>query len=105
MRQGGKTTEALFYINKVRKRAGLDDLTQIDENAILDEEARELSFEGHRWYLLKRTGKLIERLKLYGGNAQYPMVKTNIQNYHIRRPIPQSERDLMDNYPQNEGYN
>jgi hypothetical protein len=30
--------------------------------------------------------------------------RTNIQDYHVRWPIPQSEIDAMGNYPQNPGY-
>lgn len=96
--------DALDYLNVVRERAGVDDLQVINEDIILDERARELAFEGHRWFTLKRMGKLIERVRLHGGNDDFPQPRENIKEYHVRRPIPQDEIDLMNNYPQNEGY-
>ncbi len=50
---------------------------------ILDERTRELLGENLRWWDLVRTGKLLERVKLYNGDA-----KANIQDKHILRPIP-----------------
>lgn len=103
MRQG-KIAEALQYINAIRKRAGVDDLTNLSEDILLEERAKELAFEGHRWFELKRMGKLIERVRMYGGSDQWPQVRENIRDFHVRRPIPQAEIDLMPGYPQNEGY-
>ncbi|MEO5996856.1 MAG: RagB/SusD family nutrient uptake outer membrane protein [Chitinophagaceae bacterium] len=69
---------------------------------ILDERARELLGEYNRWFDLKRTGKLIERVLKYNPWA----AKSNtIKDIHYLRPIPQSEIDLS--YPamtQNAGY-
>lgn len=79
-----------------------------DINLILDERARELCGEQLRWFDLKRTGKLLERVKLYNGSA-----KNNIQDFHILRPIPQPQIDAVTNrttgedpngFWQNEGY-
>lgn len=103
MRQG-KITEALPYVNAIRKRAGVANLTSLNEDILLEERAKELAFEGHRWFELKRMGKLIERVRKYGGSDEWPQVRENIQSFHIRRPIPQAEIDLMPRYPQNEGY-
>jgi len=118
MRLGDNTT-ALSYINQIRKNrissaSPNQLLTSINEDILLEEYARELAFEGQRWFLLKRVGKLIERVKLYGGvsvfqgvpapNPYYYACRTNIQPYHVRWPIPQTERDAMGGFPQNEGY-
>ena len=115
----GKTTEALSYINILRQNrissaSANQLLTSIDEDILLEEYARELAFEGQRWFLLKRVGKLVERVQLYGGvsvfkgvpspNPLYYCCRTNIRPYHVRWPIPQSERDAMGGFPQNEGY-
>ncbi len=111
--------KALSYINQLRQNRILSAspsqlLTSVNEDVILEESARELALEGHRWFLLKRLGKLVERVKMYGGisvyqgvkapNADYFSCRTNIQSYHVRWPIPQSERDAMGGFPQNEGY-
>lgn len=114
----GDNTKALYYINKIRENRILPNtnqlLTSINEDILLEEYARELSFEGQRWFLLKRMGKLIERVRLYGGitdfrgvpspNPLYYACRINIQPYHVRWPIPQDEIDAMGGFPQNEGY-
>ena len=114
----GDNQKALQYINTLRQNrintsAG-QILTTISEDIILEEYARELALEGHRWFLLKRVGKLVERVKLYGGvtnfrgvaapNPLYYSCRTNIQDFHVRWPIPQAERDAMGGFPQNPGY-
>ena len=74
----------------------------ITVDLILDERARELMGEYTRWFDLKRTGKLIERVKKYN---PWSFRGQQIEDKHYLRPIPQSEIDLS--YPamkQNEGY-
>jgi hypothetical protein len=103
MRQG-KNSEALKYINPLRERAGVPELTEINQDILLEVHARELALEGHRWYMLKRLGILVERVREFGGEADKPNHRINIQPYHVRKPIPQTEVELIDGYPQNEGY-
>jgi hypothetical protein len=70
---------------------------------ILEERARELAGELHRWYDLKRTGKLVEYVKKYNPDA-----KNNIKDHHVVRPIPQLQLDAVTNkeeFKQNPGYN
>lgn len=72
----------------------------VDIDFILDERARELIGEGHRWMDLTRTGKLVERVRLYN-----PVAGPNIQDYHTVRPIPQDQIDrTLGGYTQNPGY-
>jgi hypothetical protein len=69
---------------------------------ILDERARELAGEQLRWFDLKRTGKLVERVKLYN-----PVAAPFVQEYHNVRPIPQRQIDAVTNkteFVQNNGY-
>ena len=69
---------------------------------LLDERSRELFAEDTRWWDLARTGKLVERVKLYN-----PEGAAGVQPFNIKRPIPQSQIDLVTEgppYPQNEGY-
>ncbi|MXV15781.1 RagB/SusD family nutrient uptake outer membrane protein [Hufsiella ginkgonis] len=111
MREGGANDPlAVKYMSAIRERAGLGVFTgAVTENLIIDEDARELSFEGQRWYLLKRLGKLVERVKLYAGDPAVSAIqaRTGIQDYHVRWPIPQSEIDNMKGkgtFTQNPGY-
>lgn len=106
-----KNEIAANYINVIRRRAAVEgkeedmEITAADINLdfILDERARELAGEMHRWYDLKRTGKLLEYVKLYNPDAA-----VNIQPFHLLRPIPQTQIDRVSNpgdFPQNTGYN
>lgn len=106
--------DALPYLNAVRERAGAAPLTSIDEQAILDERARELAFEGQRWFTLKRMGQeVIDRqITSFAGDGVYfpdnlgaKDPRENWQSHYINFPIAQRDLDLLGPaYPQNEGY-
>ncbi|MBX2843736.1 MAG: RagB/SusD family nutrient uptake outer membrane protein, partial [Flammeovirgaceae bacterium] len=79
---------------------------EFDIDYILDERARELLGEYHRWFDLKRTGKLVER-----ASAHHPLIESenfngNNGELKILRPIPQKAIDLNQNkdFPQNPAY-
>jgi hypothetical protein len=104
----GDTQGAAEDINVIRRRAAWAgketdiEITaaDVDIDFILDERARELAGEGHRWWDLTRTGKLVERVRLHNPDAA-----PNIQDYHVVRPIPQDQIDrTLGGYPQNPGY-
>lgn len=79
--------------------------TEVDLEAIIDERARELMGEQFRWYDLKRTGMLLDRAYQY--NTEVANVGL-MQDYHLLRPIPQTQIDRTDGgssaFPQNPGY-
>ncbi len=86
--RNGNETRALELINTIRERAfGNSDhnFSSIDLETIIEEHARELGHEGHRWAFLKRLGLLEERVKLYNPDAS-----PNFQAKHVRWPIPQN---------------
>lgn len=69
---------------------------------ILDEYTRELYGDPRRWYDLVRTRQLVRRVKMYNTAAA-----PNVQDFHMRRPIPQVLIDAVltgPKYPQNNGY-
>ncbi|MEC3965003.1 RagB/SusD family nutrient uptake outer membrane protein [Flagellimonas halotolerans] len=106
------TTKALEYLNTVRTRANAAPVNSIDLEIILEERARELAFEGQRWFTLKRTGLLYEYLLDHMNNdnmnESYPEgnPKDILREYMQNWPIPQQQMDLLGpNYPQNDGYN
>lgn len=118
----GNVGKATAYINELRENrieGPTATLSTVTEEDILAEYARELGMEGYRWELLKRRGKLVERVRLYNGQevftdavgvsvdlrAEYIESRTNIQDYMVRWPIPYDDLLSMgDTYPQNEGY-
>ncbi len=116
----GDNTKALFYINALRHSRILSSdpnqtLATMDEETLIEEHARELAFEGRRWFFLKRLGLLVERVRATGGTTMFRGIvatdpawysaRTNIQDFHTSWPIPQSEIDAMGGFPQNPGYN
>ena len=106
----GNLQAAADYVNVLRTRAAKAGKaaamqitsTQVTLDFILDERARELAGEQIRWFDLKRTGKLLERTR-----ADAPDNAVNIQDYHVLRPIPQTQLDAVTNkseFAQNQGY-
>ncbi len=80
-------SEAFDFINELRQRAGLADLTNLNatnqqalREAIAQERRKELAFEGHRWYDLVRTNQAQNTLGINNPNK-------------LIFPIPQSEID------------
>src|SRR5690606_24731052 len=73
----GNGDAAVEYINTIRRRAAWPgkenemeiSSSDIDIDFILDERSRELFGEDKRWFDLKRTGKLLERVRKYNPEA------------------------------------
>ncbi|MEI6945746.1 RagB/SusD family nutrient uptake outer membrane protein [Paraflavisolibacter sp. H34] len=106
----GRPADAAADINVIRSRAAQPgqtaamqvSATDISLDFILDERAREFAGEQLRWFDLKRTGKLVERVRKYN-----PEAASFIKDYHVLRPIPQKQLDAVVNkteFTQNEGY-
>ncbi|HLT87620.1 MAG TPA: RagB/SusD family nutrient uptake outer membrane protein [Sphingobacterium sp.] len=109
----GNQSLAKQYFNKTWQRAGNDEFTgTLTIKDVIDEQARELSFEGDRWYFLKRLGILIPQVANYAGDPELPSTVRGRVNlpanpHFIRWPIPETEIINMgaENFPQNPGYN
>jgi starch-binding outer membrane protein, SusD/RagB family len=106
----GPTPVAYEMINKVRKRARFNGITELDilpdlsglsyeqfRDAVLQERRWELVMEGSRYHDLVRMGKLVERV-----SAAKPTATP--QSFHVLLPIPQRERNLNSNLTQNIPY-
>ncbi|MEO5888822.1 MAG: RagB/SusD family nutrient uptake outer membrane protein [Ferruginibacter sp.] len=121
-RKTGPTSEALGYLNQVRKRAGLDPLSGLSqqsfEDKVLHERRIELAFENWRWFDLKRT-KTADELSLflnaYGakekaspttGRQGIPYSQNDylFQPYEVLYPVPSNEIQVNNKLSQNSGY-
>jgi len=107
LNENGKSSEALVYINQVRKRARgasmllLPDLTITDQSQLREriyrERRSELAMEQHRWFDLLRWGRAKDVMTAVGKNF--------ITGRHELLPIPQTEIDLTGKrISQNPGY-
>lgn len=99
----GDMGSATDDLNEIRNRANATPVApgQVTIDYILDERARELSLEEDRRITLVRTGKLVERVRLYN-----PHNADDIQDFHALWPIPASEieANINGNIQQNTGY-
>ncbi|WP_299431755.1 RagB/SusD family nutrient uptake outer membrane protein [uncultured Maribacter sp.] len=92
----GNTSAALSHINRVRERATgvANHYASVDIDTILDERAIELAGEEDRWAVLKRTGKLEERINMYNPhNVDHGVFAADT---HLVRPIPDNEVALSE---------
>ncbi|WP_099366674.1 RagB/SusD family nutrient uptake outer membrane protein [Sphingobacterium sp. 1.A.4] len=90
-----QTDESLTLLNNIRRRAGLSIMDlEVAKNlygdltsAILHERSIELSFEGHRWFDLVRTGKAINTMNpLNGLSDEKNLVWPIHENALLRNP-------------------
>ena len=97
--------DAFDYLNMIRDRAGLTNLTSADltnqsefRTAVESERRLELAFEGHRWFDLVRTGRYVPVMNSRG-------YIFTVEDYHRVYPIPQSQIDINPSVlTQNTGY-
>lgn len=107
LNETGDLAGARTLVNQIRTRAKLAATTAADQAAMrlaIEKERRlELAFEGHRWYDLLRTGRVIPvmgAVKDGAGNS----LKYNLTETKLLWPIPQGEIDKNANLKQNSGY-
>ena len=95
----GDTEEAVELVNRIRARAGVVEVDDEDIDSgeialdlVLEERARELAYEGHRWHDLVRTGRAVATLD-----------DLDREEFTLW-PIPQRELDVNGLLTQNPGY-
>lgn len=100
--EGKPSAEAYAAIDKVRERAGIQLLRDLNPNLsqdefreyVFEERRKELVYEFQRWFDLARRGSdyYVQKLKASGKTSALPK--------HIHFPIPQRELDLNPNLHQ-----
>jgi starch-binding outer membrane protein, SusD/RagB family len=107
----GPTPEAYAIINVIRERArnrngqstsaypaNLEGLTkEAFRDAVLEERVFELGFEGHRWFDLVRTKRLVQTIKAL--NPTFP-----VSEKHLLFPLPADELIINPKLTQNPGW-
>jgi hypothetical protein len=99
-----KINDAESDLNVIRKRAGLTDLNNMSQSALLKaiqhERRSELFSEwGHRWFDLKRSGTVDEVM-----SKAAPFKESAWQSYRQLFPIPLYDIQRAPNLSQNQGY-
>ncbi len=117
--KAGDAAKAAEMLNVVRQRAAFRKTNTAAQNTaaaaamtitaadvtvdfILDERSREFFGEWQRWHDLVRTRSLVRRVKAWN-----PEAAPYIKDFHMLRPIPQSQIDRVvegPTFPQNTGY-
>lgn len=118
----GPDAEALGYLNQVRKRAGLTELTGLTKDtfrtAVLKERRVELAFENHRWFDLQRTKTPAELAAFMNAYAAKEKTSPTVQrggiafnaldyvysDFEYFLPIPAPQILINSKLTQNPGY-
>jgi hypothetical protein len=122
LNEAGRSSDALVYVNDIRRRAGLEALSVTDQNelrkVIFKETRLEVALENHRWYQLLRTGRAKQVMTDYGIAERARLKKAaeilgevchlidaayDVQDYKLLFPLPERECRL-NGFPNNPGW-
>ena len=121
LNEQGKGNESIQYLNLVRNRAGLVNVSYTSQavlkDVILNERRIELAFENKRWQDLIRSGNAISVMNVFGqkvisnpGNYYYPQNtgplsgSFRVTQTNLIYPIPVRETIVNPDLVQNPGY-
>ncbi|NDV83984.1 RagB/SusD family nutrient uptake outer membrane protein [Bacteroides sp. 51] len=106
-----KLSDAEALVNRVRNRAKLANLptgvvaSQGSMRDAVDKERRlELAFEGHRWFDLVRTGRVLDVMNSLPARDEGRRKSDTLTEERVLFPVPQTQIDINPNLTQNKGY-
>lgn len=89
-------TQAQNLLNQIREKRGLDPLSTVDQDTLIQERLVELAFEGHRFWDVRRW----EMGSTYFSSIKMAVVSGDPGNYIVTRtPIGQTWSDDYNFYP------
>ncbi len=106
-----KLSDAAALVNRVRNRAKLNnlaaDITASQDkmrDAVQNERRLELAFEGHRWFDLVRTGRVLDVMNTLASRDEGRRPMDVLTEDRVLFPVPQTQIDINPNLTQNKGY-
>src|SRR5690606_33393011 len=79
----GRNSEALGFVNDIRRRAGILELNSVDRDKIRHERRVELAFEGHRYWDVRRWRIAEQVLSTSNSGLRY-ILDFNTQKFKIQ---------------------
>ncbi|PPK85891.1 RagB/SusD domain-containing protein [Neolewinella xylanilytica] len=101
----GSQADVDAAVNAVRRRAGLEEVSDVDLGKLLEERRREFAGENLRWDDLVRTGTVLEVMNAFIATEDANNKMQTVTVEDIIYPIPQQQLDVKQGlYEQNPGY-
>lgn len=92
-------------VNKVRTRAGIDEVSNVTLDMLLEERRKEFMAEGLRWHDLVRTGKVLDIMNAWEQEDDASNVISSIDANDIIYAVPQDQIEVKEGlYDQNPDY-
>jgi hypothetical protein len=105
--QGGPGSQADVdnIVNKVRERAGIDPVSNVTLQMLMEERRREFGAEGLRWHDLVRSGLIINQINDWIPEADIHSRMNSMVPEYVIYPIPFTQLLIKEGlYQQNKGY-
>lgn len=101
----GSQSEIDGLVNEIRNRVGLDNLSNVSYEQLMEVRRKEFIGEGLRWHDLVRSGLVLEVINEWIATVSSDKIADNITENDILYPVPQSQLDIKGGlYEQNPGY-
>lgn len=102
----GTQQEVDDIVNMVRARAGLEPVSNVTLDMLLEERRHEFAGEGLRWHELVRFGKVLDKMNSWlPQEDELNRMPNSIEPYNIIYPIPFTQLTVKQGlYQQNPGY-